>query len=265
LQQAHDELEQTVADRMTELTKANGELAVFRRFVEASGQGFGMSSLDGYVAYVNPSMCRLFCCGYAGRYACIAANRDAFDPHGYFRPVSRVCLVESRRLVSPAVLQTLLLATQRVVEVAADDWGGQSRFPTELGMQFVENQGAQLATMGIVLVSPPRGPEYTRVLDWQIGRLMGKTIANSRIRMVFVTFPTPEYGTDDSHDARTIDLEIPMEGSQQEFTFLAVLDVRMPEIEHQLSVYIGRQKLGHTEERALGLIEKRNESATSHR
>jgi PAS domain S-box-containing protein len=66
LQKAHDELEQRVAARTAELTAANehlkraeGELALFRRFAEASGQGFGMGSLDGHIAYVNPAMCRL--------------------------------------------------------------------------------------------------------------------------------------------------------------------------------------------------------------
>ncbi len=66
LRTAHDELEQRVAARTAELTEANEELkrakeelAIFRRFAEASTQGFGMSNLDGHVAYVNPAMCRL--------------------------------------------------------------------------------------------------------------------------------------------------------------------------------------------------------------
>ena len=43
LKQAHDELEQRVEERTAELTKANEELAKFRRFVEASRQGLAWS------------------------------------------------------------------------------------------------------------------------------------------------------------------------------------------------------------------------------
>ncbi len=60
LQQAHDELERRVAERTAALTRANEELTVFRRFAEASGEGFGMSDLDGRIVYVNSTLCRLF-------------------------------------------------------------------------------------------------------------------------------------------------------------------------------------------------------------
>jgi len=60
LKQAHDELEQRVQERTAELAKANDDLAIFRRFAEASGDGFGMSDFDGRIVYVNPTLCRLF-------------------------------------------------------------------------------------------------------------------------------------------------------------------------------------------------------------
>jgi PAS domain S-box-containing protein len=60
LQQAHDELERRVEERTAELTKANEELTIFRRFAEASGEGFGMSEMDGRIVYVNSTLCRLF-------------------------------------------------------------------------------------------------------------------------------------------------------------------------------------------------------------
>jgi PAS domain S-box-containing protein len=73
LQKAREELEQRVAARTAELSEANellkreaierrrveGDLAIFHRFAEAAGQGLGMGSLDGYIAYVNPAMSRL--------------------------------------------------------------------------------------------------------------------------------------------------------------------------------------------------------------
>ena len=60
LKEIHDELEEKVKERTAQLTKANEELAIFRRFAEASGEGFGMADFDGRIAYVNPAMCRLF-------------------------------------------------------------------------------------------------------------------------------------------------------------------------------------------------------------
>ncbi len=59
LQKAHDELERRVEERTAELAKANEELAIFRRFAEASAQGFSMADLDGHLIYVNPALCRM--------------------------------------------------------------------------------------------------------------------------------------------------------------------------------------------------------------
>ncbi len=59
LQKAHDELERRVEERTAELAKANEELAIFRRFAEASGQGFSMADLDGHLIYLNPALCRM--------------------------------------------------------------------------------------------------------------------------------------------------------------------------------------------------------------
>ena len=48
-----------VEERTAELTKANEELAIFRKFAEASGQGFSMADLDGHLIYLNPALCRM--------------------------------------------------------------------------------------------------------------------------------------------------------------------------------------------------------------
>jgi PAS domain S-box-containing protein len=59
LQKAHDELEQRVQERTAELAKANEDLATFRGFAEAAGQGFSMADLDGHITYMNPALCRM--------------------------------------------------------------------------------------------------------------------------------------------------------------------------------------------------------------
>jgi PAS domain S-box-containing protein len=56
LRKAHDELEQRVEARTADLSRANGELAVFRRFAEASGQGFAMADLAHHLTYANPAI-----------------------------------------------------------------------------------------------------------------------------------------------------------------------------------------------------------------
>ena len=59
LQRHRDHLEQLVEERTAELAKANTDLVLFRKLAEASGQGFGIASLNGQIVYVNPAMCRL--------------------------------------------------------------------------------------------------------------------------------------------------------------------------------------------------------------
>jgi len=44
---------------VTERKRAEGELAIFRRFAEAAGYGFGMADLEGKMLYANPALRRL--------------------------------------------------------------------------------------------------------------------------------------------------------------------------------------------------------------
>jgi PAS domain S-box-containing protein len=60
---AYDELERRVEERTAELVRVNEELTIFRRFVESSRQGFGMSRLNGEVTYVNPAISRVIADG----------------------------------------------------------------------------------------------------------------------------------------------------------------------------------------------------------
>jgi PAS domain S-box-containing protein len=51
--------DKTEEQLVAELTKANEDLVIFRRFVEASTQGFAMARLSGEIIYVNPAISRL--------------------------------------------------------------------------------------------------------------------------------------------------------------------------------------------------------------
>lgn len=74
LQKAHDGLEKEVKKRTT-------GLAIFRRFAEASGRGFGMANLDGRITYVNPALCRL--CGEEKPEDVIGKHVSTYFPKGF--------------------------------------------------------------------------------------------------------------------------------------------------------------------------------------
>jgi PAS domain S-box-containing protein len=95
LKQAHDELEQRVEERTAELTNANEELIIFRQFAEASGEGFGMSELDGRIAYVNSTLCRLF--GETTRQDVIGKQVFTYYPEEY--------VSKRKNEILPALLQ----------------------------------------------------------------------------------------------------------------------------------------------------------------
>jgi PAS domain S-box-containing protein len=81
LRKAHDELERRVQERTADLQKANEELDVFRRFAEASRQGFGMADMDGFFTYMNPAACRIV--GVAKPEDVIGKHLTTCYPEGY--------------------------------------------------------------------------------------------------------------------------------------------------------------------------------------
>ena len=83
LKKARDELEQRVKERTAELAKANEKLNIFRKFVEAAGEGFGMADLDGRIAYANPVLCRLM--GEENLEDVIGKNISAYYPEEYMQ------------------------------------------------------------------------------------------------------------------------------------------------------------------------------------
>ena len=92
------------------------------------------------------------------RRAVIGTGRDADDSHRVGWAVGRVCFVERRWFIRPTFLQSPFLASQHSVEVAADDWGGQSGFPAELGIQFIQDLGDQATAMRIVALAAATKP-----------------------------------------------------------------------------------------------------------
>lgn len=83
LQEAHDELEQRVRER-------TAELAIFQKFAEASGRGFGMADLKGKIVYVNPTLCRLL--GEERPEDALGKPVAAYYPEGYARRLNEQIL-----------------------------------------------------------------------------------------------------------------------------------------------------------------------------
>ncbi len=59
LQTARAELERRVEERTAELWDSNEQLRMFKAFVEASGQSFGVSDMNGNIVYGNAALARL--------------------------------------------------------------------------------------------------------------------------------------------------------------------------------------------------------------
>lgn len=132
VRQSLDLLAQGAEQRIAELVQANTQLSrelvkrqdadeqlgLFRRFAELSGQGFGITQLDGRIRYANPTLCRLLGADqqaeiegtYLWEYG--APEHDAFFREGFLVALLR----DGRRvaegtLVSRAGVATPILGT----------------------------------------------------------------------------------------------------------------------------------------------------------
>jgi len=109
LKNVNERLEQRVRERTAELTSANEQLqvevqqrrqaeeklAIFRRFVEAATQGFGMAGVDGRIIYANPFLVRLL--GAQNLEDMVGKQVAAYYPAGYQEHRERVILPTVRR------------------------------------------------------------------------------------------------------------------------------------------------------------------------
>ncbi|MDP6546511.1 MAG: PAS domain S-box protein [Phycisphaerae bacterium] len=87
VRQARDELEQRVIER-------TAELALFRQFVETSGEGMGWADVDGMVRYMNPTLLKM------------VGVRDAQEAYG--RPVSDHYSGPNRQRLQDEILPAVL-------------------------------------------------------------------------------------------------------------------------------------------------------------
>ena len=70
----------------SELTVANEELAIFRKFADASNQGFSMADPDGLLTYLNPALCRIL--GEAPKNA-VGKHLSRYYPDGEMQEITR--------------------------------------------------------------------------------------------------------------------------------------------------------------------------------
>ena len=90
-------------------------------------------------------------------------------------------------------------------------------------MYLGKDAGHLTGQVSVVSVSAPRCPQHPGILDWQVGRFVGKSGADPRVRVVFVLLPPLEHGSDDANDTGAVDVKIALECPDQEFGFLSVL------------------------------------------
>lgn len=109
LQEINERLEELVAERTADLTQANErlqaevrqrraaeeKLAIFRRFVEAATQGFGMAGVDGRIIYANPFLARLL--GAPSQEDAVGKHVAHYYPAAYREHRERVILPALRR------------------------------------------------------------------------------------------------------------------------------------------------------------------------
>ena len=135
LREAHDELERKVEERTAELTEANEELAVFKRFVEAAGEGFAMADLNHRVTYANPAMLGLM--GLHNSDQALNQNLMSLHPQSV------------QGIIGEAVIPTLLHGGHWTGEIPIRSRAGQKRQAVAHAF-LVRNEDGQPSHYGVV-------------------------------------------------------------------------------------------------------------------
>ncbi len=98
IQQAHDKLKivnEQLQQEVAERKKVEGQLLVFRRFVDASGQGFGIANIEGIIIYANLTLCLM------------TGEKNPEDTYGkpFFPYFPREVQVRMQNEIIPAVMK----------------------------------------------------------------------------------------------------------------------------------------------------------------
>ena len=168
LQKAHDELERKVQERTAELTEANEELAVFKRFVEAAGEGFAMADLNHRVTYANPAMLGLM--GLHSLDQAAGQNLMSLHPQSV------------QGIIGEAVIPTLL---------HGEHWKGEIPIPSKAGEKreglahafLVRNENGEPSHYGVVVTTSTKDSREAKGREHllcrpceQLRRLLGPTL-----------------------------------------------------------------------------------------
>lgn len=135
----YEELKQRIKQLENESLKrdkAEAEMALFRRFTEASGQGLGMANLEGHVIYANPTLCRFM------------GEEEPEDPIG--KPVQTYYSEEDLPKLENEILPAVLKKGQETAEIPILSLKGELT-PTIQNVFLIRNDEGEPVCLANVL------------------------------------------------------------------------------------------------------------------
>jgi len=135
----YDELEQRIKELEQESRqrgRADAQMALFRRFTEASGQGLGMADLEGNVIYANPTLCRLM------------GEERSEDPIG--KHVRIYYCEEERPVLENEILPAVFREGQKTAEISLLSRKGEST-PTIQNVFLIRNDEGEPVCLANVI------------------------------------------------------------------------------------------------------------------
>ena len=125
---AREELDDKVKER-------TAELAIFHMFAEASGQGFGMADMNGFVTYMNPALCRI--AGVAKAEEALGKHLTTYYPEGY--------MLRREREILPAILQNGHWEGELVASL-----GGRTTYALQNSFLIKDENGKPLCLASVI-------------------------------------------------------------------------------------------------------------------